>query len=118
MKNKIFLNFLLYAYHKHTVCYQEKQSIMKKSPIQVLAQLPTSNSTINLFHNPMGAIDDIEIQLMCTGFDTDRRQEPETVKFFLSCNDTSVKDVRFAFGCNYKSLNTSTHAWDVISRIS
>lgn len=67
----------------------------------------------------MGAIDDLEVQLMCAGAEKeDIRREPETVKFFLSCNDTSNKDARYAFGCNYKSLNTSTRAWDVISRIS
>jgi hypothetical protein len=63
----------------------------------------------------MGDIEDIEIQLMCTGLDGDVRKEPEVVKFFMSCNDTSKKDARFSFGCNYKSLNTTTHAWDIIS---
>lgn len=58
----------------------------------------------------MGAIDDLEIQFMCTGFDNDARKEPEVVKYFLSC-----KSARFSFGCNYKSLNTTTKSWDIIS---
>lgn len=66
----------------------------------------------------MGAIDDLEVQLMCTGFEGDQRREPETIKFFMSCNDTSKSSARFSFGCNYKSLNTTTRHWDVISTMS
>lgn len=84
---------------------------------QVLAQLPTSNSSLNLYHNPMGAISDLEVQLMCTGMEeNDSRKQPEVVKFSLQCNQTTAQGNKFAFGCNYRSLNSTTHAWDVMSK--
>lgn len=63
----------------------------------------------------MGAIDDLEVQLMCSNYEDSRLNEPETVKFFMTCNDTSKKNEKFSFGCNYKSLNATSHSWDVIS---
>jgi hypothetical protein len=63
----------------------------------------------------MVAIDDLEVSLKCSKFDDIKLNDPETVKFFMSCNDTSSKDANFPFGCNYKSLNTTSNAWDVIS---
>lgn len=76
-----------------------------------MAHLPTENTTLNLYHNPMGAFDDLEIQFMCAKNYNDGTDEPETVKFFLSCNDTSNKDNQFPFGCNYKNIDMIKHAW-------
>lgn len=64
----------------------------------------------------MGAITDLEVQLMCVGMEQqDTRRQPEVVKFSLQCNQTAQGN-KFAFGCNYRSLNSTTHAWDVMSK--
>lgn len=52
---------------------------------------------------------------MCSELANDMRKEPEIVKFFLSCNATTKEGVKFGAGCNFKSLNTTSHSWDVIS---
>lgn len=121
---------------KDFVC---SEKLGKGLKFRVLAHLPTSNQTLNLFHNPMGDIEDLEFQLKCAGVDNEHIDENEykdTVEFHMFCNDTEVKgtifsihtwilytkfgflcfnlDEHFAFGCNHKSLSIPTSKFEVI----
>lgn len=117
---------------KNFVCSEKFGKGLK---FRVLAHLPTTNETLNLFHNPMGDILDLEFQLKCAGVDNEHIDENEfkdIIEFHMFCNDTEVKGLNFimikfklllflfhigenfAFGCNHKSLSVPTNKFEVI----